>query len=607
MRQITSMHITGISFLNFRNHTQKSTYPLFDLTYIAGRNRAGKTTMAHGIVYALFGVSYYGEQNIERLMNENSQDVRVQLDFTDQNGEPHQLVRARRGKSTTITLDTFTVRQSDIDSYFCTKEVFLMMFNPFYLVERAGEEGRRLLLKHLQSIPMETVLNNMSEGFRAHLDDLTIGNPSEMLNEYREKILKTNDQLISLEGSKIAINEAHQSYEENAAELEKDLDDARMAFTALKEKQFNGIDPDNLVIRRDMLARRLSGGDLDSSSEIYHLESEINMVKQRTYQSKYQNHLADINAQFHMVKEKYQSLCNKAKNPETSGLKIGAHCPTCFREITAESLNAIKQELHKAINTIKEQGNKLAEQGKELHSLALKEKEVFEQFKADDVRKLEIQLEEQRAKITQPSNREQIQNAISEIEDTLRYGNLSETEYLEMTALEADIVGIQAKLNAQKTLIDDSKLQELLKQQEKLNDQINRYQNIISSLIEFIAVQTRLIATSLQMPNVKLKLYEIVKSTGEVRDIFRFTYKNRDFSCLSLSEKTLAGIEVAAMIRKVTQIDCPICIDNTESIDNFNNVPMPSQVLLLRCVKNMELTVKGCSAEDKQTELSKAS
>ena len=52
-----------------------------------------------------------------------------------------------------------------------------------------------------------------------------------------------------------------------------------------------------------------------------------------------------------------------------------------------------------------------------------------------------------------------------------------------------------------------------------------------------------------------IQLYDVVRTTGEVVDVFRFTYKQRDYRTLSLSEKILAGIEVAAMMRRITGID----------------------------------------------------
>ena len=62
MEQITAMKIKGVTFTDFRNHKAPQSYTFGDISYITGHNGTGKTTMAHGICYALYGVSYYGEQ-----------------------------------------------------------------------------------------------------------------------------------------------------------------------------------------------------------------------------------------------------------------------------------------------------------------------------------------------------------------------------------------------------------------------------------------------------------------------------------------------------------------------------------------------------------------
>ena len=100
MEQITAMKIKGVTFTDFRNHKAPQSYTFGDISYITGHNGTGKTTMAHGICYALYGVSYYGEQKIERLMNEKAAGTQVQLDFTDQNGTTHTLIRNRSGDKT---------------------------------------------------------------------------------------------------------------------------------------------------------------------------------------------------------------------------------------------------------------------------------------------------------------------------------------------------------------------------------------------------------------------------------------------------------------------------------------------------------------------------
>lgn len=56
------------------------------------------------------------------------------------------------GDKTLLLLDSYTIRQTDIDRMFCDKDTFLSMFNPTYLTERLAEKGRALILKYLQPV-----------------------------------------------------------------------------------------------------------------------------------------------------------------------------------------------------------------------------------------------------------------------------------------------------------------------------------------------------------------------------------------------------------------------------------------------------------------------
>jgi hypothetical protein len=97
------------------------------------------------------------------------------------------------------------------------------------------------------------------------------------------------------------------------------------------------------------------------------------------------------------------------------------------------------------------------------------------------------------------------------------------------------------------------------------------------------------------MPNLDLKLFEIIKTTGEVKDVFRFTYKGTDYRSLSLSEKVRAGLEVAALLRKLTGLELPVYIDNAESIVILDRLLLPSQTILSKVVKGAELSVTASS------------
>jgi hypothetical protein len=95
------------------------------------------------------------------------------------------------------------------------------------------------------------------------------------------------------------------------------------------------------------------------------------------------------------------------------------------------------------------------------------------------------------------------------------------------------------------------------------------------------------------MNRVSISLYDVVKSTGEVKDVFRFEYSGRRYDRLSLSEKIRAGMEVSELMKRLTGRNYPVFVDNMESVDDLNNVRPTGQVFMAKCVRNAELNVRA--------------
>lgn len=607
MEQITAMKITSLTLTDFRNHKKTESYSFDDLTYISGHNGTGKTTIAHGIAYALYGISYYGEQKIERLMNEQAAGTQVQLDFTDQNGKAHTLIRKRNGDKTALMLDTYTVRQTEIEKMFCDKDTFLSMFNPTYLTERLGEKGRAVILKYLKAVSSEAVIAEMSESFCSYLDGINMAqsSPEELLKGYRDMIRQSENHLTILEGNIQSVKEAVESAEQKLAVLYSEKNVVAAKWNTLSNKQFDGIDLDDLEILKGILTEKLMTPN-SLNAAILELKTKIEQVKQKPYVSKYAQAQAENRAQVKMQSDKYKSLANRIQ-----GIKPGTQCPTCLMQITDQNLSDVRANMRAELENIAAYGRELVKQGQELAELDCKSKTVFSEFQADDMTKLVAELAELEQQSVSEAKPAEIREHLKQIDEQLRLGNLSEDEAAELSSLEADIIGIDAQIKAITEISNENRLEDIYTQQQSLKDQILQYRNILAALTEYISKRTEISVSDIQMPNVKIKLFEVVRTTGELINVFKFTYRGRDYTTLSLSEKTLAGIEITAMIRKITGIDCPICIDNTESIAAFNNVPMPSQTLLLCMKKGIPLTVQSRSSENARPvqvqELKKAS
>lgn len=125
--------------------------------------------------------------------------------------------------------------------------------------------------------------------------------------------------------------------------------------------------------------------------------------------------------------------------------------------------------------------------------------------------------------------------------------------------------------------------------------EITELKKHIADVILYVSKRAELTFSQLKMNRVEISLYDVVKSTGEFKDAFRFTYGGRRYDRLSLSEKVRAGMEVSELIKRLTGRNYPVFVDNMESIDDLTNVRPTGQVIMAKCVRGAELQVRPVS------------
>lgn len=588
MKKITSMKILSLEMENFRNHTENERFELGDMTFITGHNGTGKTTMAHAICYVLYGVNYYGLQKIERIINEKANSVKVKLEFMDQDGEVHTLIRARKADKGTLLLDGYSVTNEEIEQNFCDKRLFLSMFNPSYLVETLGEKGRELVLKYLAPIAPETVIEKLPS-FSAVLNNISFkeNSPDLLIQSFRDDIRRAEQQIDVLNGNIQSIKENSATAKQKLDALYADKRSTEAQIQKLELKQFEGIDVEELSFEKDLIMDKLSEGKNAESSEQAKLEEKLGTVLNRKYESQFTKPIAEAKAEYDSYVKQYNSLLERCKK-----VKVGMKCPTCFTEITESNIGSVQGEMKKSLKEFLDLANGAAARGREAVELDNKSKATFEQNKKDDAEKLKQQIAELKQSDTNVDV-SSLRRELEEIGQKITFGNLSEVEVSELNDLKATLVGITAEIKTLEEMCDDKKIKDAINQQASFEEQIEQNTIKINAVKEYISKRTELMTASLKMPNVTIRLEEVFRTTGEVKNVFKFDYKGRDYNTLSLSEKTLAGVEIAAMVRKICSIDCPICVDNTESIAAFNNVPMPTQTILLKFIKGQPLMVQS--------------
>ena len=120
---------------------------------------------------------------------------------------------------------------------------------------------------------------------------------------------------------------------------------------------------------------------------------------------------------------------------------------------------------------------------------------------------------------------------------------------------------------------------------------------LISNVIIYARVRAELTFETLKMNRVAISLYDVMKTTGEQKAAFKFTYNGRRYDRLSLSEKIRAGMEVSELVKRLTGRNYPVFVDNMESVDDLANVHPTGQVIMAKCVHGAGLSVRPIGSQ----------
>ena len=587
MEQITEISIKEISLSGFRNQKEPVSFALGDVNCVTGHNGTGKTTLAHAVAFAFYGVTYFGEQKADRLINSESAGCEVKVDFTDQNGVLHSLIRRRFGSKTELIFDSFSVRQEEINRFICDKDTFLCIFNPFYLTSFGEARGRELIFRNLKTVGSDSILAAMSDGFKKPLEGISITEPGVMLSFYRAGIRRCDEQIKIAEAKRATLRETVQANDAECDRLNEQAEVSAATVHILKEKQFSGLDLNSFRQRRSELTEQLKS-TLESPVAVKAaaLTEKLNNAREREYASKLSGEIAKLDAEISALKNTYSAL--KAK---LLSLKPGEKCPTCSVILTDDLFTSARADISAEMRRTVQAAEGLKATRAELLETEQKSKDTFLQFKKDDIERLTAELDE--LKRTDGSSPEIIQKEIEEIDMLLSRGLLSDEEYSELCAEEQALAALEAQIKKLREYSVNGKIRELDGEIAAFEAEKRKYADITASLEEYISKRSELLSRELKMPNVSVTLFEPVKTTGELKSVFRFAYKGRDFAALSLSERTAAGLEICALMRRLTGLNFPVFIDNTESVANFDMSALPRQTVFLRMVKNAPLSVKS--------------
>ena len=272
----------------------------------------------------------------------------------------------------------------------------------------------------------------------------------------------------------------------------------------------------------------------------------------------------------------------------------GVACPTCRRPVTEQNLAEVQEALQKVIDAIVADGREQQSQLKQLRELDTKAQVVFDQFQSDDIIKMQDEIEaltRQRDKMTEDRQTDDLRGDIQRLSASLEYGNLSQQEYDRLLTCQEEARQCAAELNAAKRAAEQEQ-PDFDGQIAQDKQEVKELKALISNVVIYASVRAELIFESLKMNKVAISLYDVMKTTGEQKAAFKFTYNGRRYDRLSLSEKIRAGMEVSELMKRLTGRNYPVFVDNMESVDDLANVRPTGQVIMAKCVHGAPLEVR---------------
>ncbi len=570
MGKINSFSILKVGMQGFKRFKEPYVAEFDKVTYISGGNGQGKSTIADAIAFAFCGTPFWGDKSSDRLQNNESDGMMVQVVFVDENGEIHNLIRRKAGNNMTITLDKIQMRQVDLTNTFAEKDIFLSILNPLYFIEKIAENGRELLQRLLPVIDDKKVLAQLSDSTQALLENENMLEPDFFIKKKRDELKEIENTINYFEGQIDLLKTQQKEATEKIDEIVARGEQIYNRKSELEKKQFDGIDVDILKAQLAEVAAFLSD---ERRKNLIAKQAEL---QNKQYESKLMGEILKLKADI----EGRQKGCEALKT-EAARVKVGDKCLTCNAVITEDSYKTIIADIRRRYDETAKKGQEAVNEYKELIALEEKSRAKFEEFRAEDLKCIESEL-------TALGTHDVSEIAV--LENKIRLGNLSEEEFAELTELIKQAEAYEAEVKA---LCDTDKAPEKIGEIEKSIAYNENRKKELNSLIlaagEFAAKKAELALAQLKMNRASIKLFDVVKGTGEIKNIFRFTYDGKDYRWLSTSERVKAGLEVANLLSRLTGLAYPTYIDNAECITTGIE-PMYGQIIAA-FAKNTELLV----------------
>lgn len=567
------MYIETICISGFKSYKETTIYNFSDFSEIEGKNAQGKTSIAEAIVWGLYGCDLSGDTKSDsKLKNIESEDMYIVIDF-NYNGQSNRIIR-KKTKSLTLKLNGEKISEGELSKHLPNKDLFLAIFNPKYFLNYNISKQRKLLLEMLPKIKPSNIFKKFnSEDINYILEKFK--SPNDALNHYLS-LIKNKKQLISDKEAEITI--FHNLIIEQSKSIEKvDI------FTEDDEKLLNELQ----VLFSNNGKNAESLPTMELKMKIKNLNTEINLEGSKEFFGSNEGYIKDLNISLAELVGESNSLENMYRRL----LSCDSICPTCGQTINQEHRNKELNELAKKLASIDAEQQAFNSSINLLKKIDSDNKKAFYLAQNRKIAKLKDErnyIEQKIAEINKANMA--IEKSINEDSTVLleKIHKLKEKQsvYIQYQTTvknqRDNIISYKLKITDRKSSIENitNEILSLELEYQKLKEYNSLYVQYIGEIL------------SSWLNRVSINLFNVVQTTGEIKDTFEVKFDNKPLRLVSNSEYTKAGLEISDMFNQSLNIAIPIFVDDAESI---LDIPKLQTQMIVSRVKNCDLKINNTS------------
>lgn len=618
------------------------------VTDISGDNAVGKTTIFDAFTWLLFdknsldakdfeiktldknnNVIHGLEHEVSALLNIDGVEKKLSKIYkekwTKKRGEAEKQLT---GHTTDYYIDDVPVKKVEFQEAIgniIDEKLFKLITNPLYFSTILNWKDRRnVLLSIIGDVDVMDVIkgNNTLKGFDTLLGEKTVDDLKKTLAARKRKI---NQDINSIP---VRIDELDKSILNLDFEaLEDELKLKNEELKQVEDKLYDSTKLGDVVLEKQQklfnLKNMLQSIEYKAESQANRPKKELEaLLDEKAYELKdtlrkvstLEERLVSIKFKKDLVKDKMDSLRNTWHEEKLRTLEFNENefvCPTCKREFEADDIEAKKESLIEQFNISK--SRKLAD----INSLGVAKKDEFEDIEKQisnleteveetkvkasglekEVKDIKVKLDNFKPSIVLGEEYKKVSCEIADLEVEIN-DNTSTKELIsslrrEKSELVAAIDNIKAKLTyREKNKATLERIEELKDEERKLAETLAKVEKEEFQCETFIKAKVKLMEDSIneKFKYVSFKLFDTLVN-GAVEECCVATVNGVPFDSVNNAGKINAGIDIINTLCNHYDIECPVFVDNAESVNEL--LECKSQVIRLIVSKDKTLVVKS--------------